>query len=159
MRLPTSVRYAVRAVVELASRGGCGPVPVKDLAAAQGISPKYVKQLLNKLQRKGIVKGHPGQGGGYTLGCDSVGTTVLDVYRAMDETLDLVPCIRGSAYCSRRPTCAVGGLWADVGEALEKQMRSVTINDLVLRGRAMARKQTAPPRPGVPATSRREEVR
>lgn len=159
MRMPTRVRYAVRAVVELASREARGPVPVKDLAAAQEISPKYVKQLLNKLQRKGIVRGYPGQGGGYTLAAGPAGLTVLDVYRAMGESLDLVPCIKGSAYCHRRPTCAVGGLWAGVGEALEKQMGSVTINDLVLRGRALNRRQPAQPKPGAPAASRREGTR
>jgi len=158
MRLPTRVRYAVRAVVELAGRGDRGPVPVKDLAEAQQIPPKYVKQLMNTLQRKGIVNGHPGQGGGYTLGGNSKDVTVLDVYRAMGETLDLAPCIREETCCRRQPTCAVGNLWADLGEALEKHLGSVTINDLVLRGRTLTRKRSALPKPGVPAASRREGV-
>lgn len=159
MRMPTRVRYAVRAVVELAGRETRGPVPVKDLAAAQGMSPKYVKQILNKLQKKSIVKGHPGQGGGYTLVGNPAGMTVLDVYRAMEETLDLVPCAGTGAHCSRRPTCAVGDLWAEAGDALEKHLGSITIADLVLRGRAMARKQPAPQEHGAPAASRREGVR
>jgi Rrf2 family cysteine metabolism transcriptional repressor len=135
MRLPTRVRYAVRAVAELAERGESGPVPVKDLARAQGISPKYAKQLMSRLQRKGIVRGHPGLRGGYTLPRSPAEITVLDVYRAMGETVDLAPCVAKRSSCKRLSTCAAGSMWVDLSAALEKQLRSVTIDQLAVSGR------------------------
>jgi Rrf2 family protein len=140
MRLPTRVRYAVRAMAELAERGQDGPVPVKDLARAQGISPKYAKQLMNQLQRGGIVRGHPGLGGGYTLPRSPGEITVLDVYRAMGETVDLAPCVARRSSCKRLPTCAAGTMWVELSAALEKHLRSVTIDQLAARGRASAAK-------------------
>ena len=138
MRLPTRVRYAVRAVAELAERAKAGPVPVKDLARAQGISPKYAKQLMNQLQRNGIVQGHPGLGGGYTLPRSPEEITVLDVYRAMGETVELAPCVGRRASCKRLPACAAGSMWVELSAALEKQLRSVTIDQLAARGRTSA---------------------
>jgi Rrf2 family protein len=99
MRLPTRVRYAVRAIVELAERQATGPVSVRALAEAQGISSKYGKQLLNRLQKAGIVKGFPGLRGGYVLARKPEAISVLDVCMAMDGGIVArsVPSGRGSA--------------------------------------------------------------
>lgn len=138
MRLPTRVRYAVRAVAELAERAEAGPVPVRDLARAQGISPKYAKQLMNRLQRRGIVRGHPGLRGGYTLPRSPGEITVLDIYHAMGETVSLAPCAARRSTCKRLPTCAAGSMWVDLSAALEEHLRSVTIDQLAARGLALA---------------------
>jgi Rrf2 family protein len=144
MRLPTRVRYAVRAIVELAERQATGPVSVRALAEAQGISSKYGKQLLNRLQKAGIVKGFPGLRGGYVLARKPEAISVLDVCMAMDGGIDLVPCVKGATDCGRRRRCSVRSFWKGLGDSLEHQLRSATIDQLAGGGRPTGRARRRP---------------
>ena len=67
MMISTRGRYALRVLVDLAEHSG-GLVPMKDVAARQGISKKYMEQIMALLVRDGYVEGVHGKGGGYRLG-------------------------------------------------------------------------------------------
>ena len=140
MKLPTRVRYAVRAIVELAERGTERPVSIRAIADAQSISPKYAKQLMNKLQRAGIVKGHAGIHGGYTLRRSPDEINLLEIYDALDVSVKLVPCIRSDSYCERSGACAAQLIWQRLSEELTQILRNTSIGEMVayqrsLRGR------------------------
>ena len=62
MMISTRGRYALRVLVDLAEHGG-GLVPMKDVAARQGISKKYMEQIMALLVRDGYVEGVHGKGG------------------------------------------------------------------------------------------------
>ena len=64
MMISTRGRYALRVLVDLAEHSG-GLVPMKDVAARQGISKKYMEQIMALLVRDGYVEGVHGKGGGY----------------------------------------------------------------------------------------------
>jgi Rrf2 family protein len=130
MKLPTKIRYAVRAVVELAERDEEIPVPVKDISAAQGISAKYVKQLMNRLQRAGIVKGHPGIHGGYTLARDAHYISLYDIYQALDVSLVLVPCVGSQPHCDRMDVCSAREVWKRLHDALENTLKDTSVGQL-----------------------------
>lgn len=132
MKLPTKVRYAVRAIVELAERTGDVPVPVKTIAEAQGLSAKYVKQLMNKLQRAGIIVGHPGIHGGYTLARAADEINLLDIYRALGVSVVLVPCLRSDADCERENTCSARTVWKRLSEGLEGTLKETSISELAI---------------------------
>ncbi|MFH1313134.1 MAG: Rrf2 family transcriptional regulator [Candidatus Eisenbacteria bacterium] len=137
MKLPTKIRYAVRAVVELAEREGRVPVPVKTIAEAQEVSPKYAKQLMNRLQKAGIVRGYPGIHGGYVLAKDPGGVSVYDIYRAMGVALDLAPCVGRNAHCTREDECSASRVWKRLRTALEKTLREVSIEQLAAEERSL----------------------
>ena len=132
MKLPTKIRYAVRAVVELAGRDQSFPTPVKDLAKAQDLSPKYVKQLMNRLQRAGIVKGHPGIHGGYTLAMDPKNITLYDIYQALDVSLVLVPCVANPPNCERMDKCSASAVWTRLYESLEDTLKQTSVAELTV---------------------------
>ena len=137
MKLPTKIRYAVRALVELAEREGPAPVPVKEIAQAQMVSPKYTKQLMNRLQRAGIVRGYPGIHGGYLLARKPRSITVYDIYEAMEVSLDLAPCVGRRTHCSREQECSTGRLWKTLKDALEKTLKNVSIDELAAEERSL----------------------
>ena len=64
----SKVEYALRAVVDLASRPGNGAIQSREIAARQGIPESYLDQLLSALRRAGLVRSIRGASGGYTLG-------------------------------------------------------------------------------------------
>jgi Rrf2 family protein len=131
MKLPTKIRYAVRAVVELAGRGDGTPTPVKDISKAQGISPKYVKQLMNRLQKADLVKGHPGIHGGYTLAREPSSITLYDIYKALDISLVLVPCVGTEPDCDRMDRCSARPVWKRLHDSLEQTLKDTSVKELV----------------------------
>jgi Rrf2 family cysteine metabolism transcriptional repressor len=141
MKLPTKIRYAVRAVVEIADRDQTSPIPVKVIAEAQDLSSKYVKQIMNRLQKAGIVKGYPGIHGGYTLARDPGKISLYDIYRALDVSLVLVPCVGSQGACERESGCSARMVWQQLNHRLETTLRETSVYELAqctrdLRGRA-----------------------
>src|SRR3954467_6235991 len=67
MRLSTKGRYAVMAMVDLASSGKGAPTALADIAERQEISLSYLEQLFARLRKGGLVKSVRGPGGGYLL--------------------------------------------------------------------------------------------
>jgi Rrf2 family cysteine metabolism transcriptional repressor len=130
MKLPTKIRYAVRAVVELTDKEQGTPIPVKDIAEAQGMSAKYVKQLMNRLQRAGLVKGHPGIHGGYTLAKEPGAISLFDIYQALDVSLVLVPCVGADPECDRMDKCCARKVWKSLYDSLEDTLKNTSVKEL-----------------------------
>ena len=70
MRLTTKGRFAVTAMIDLASRQTDGPVTLAGIADRQKISLSYLEQLFGKLRRHDLVSSVRGPGGGYRLARD-----------------------------------------------------------------------------------------
>ena len=88
MRLTTKGRFAVTAMIDLASRQTDGPVTLAGIADRQKISLSYLEQLFGKLRRHDLVSSVRGPGGGYRLARDMAQITVADIIIAVDEPLD-----------------------------------------------------------------------
>lgn len=130
MKLPTKIRYAVRAIVELTDRNEEAPIPVKEISKAQGMSAKYVKQLMNRLQKAGLVKGHPGIHGGYTLAKKPDTISLYDIYQALDVSLVLVPCVGADPECDRLERCCARRVWKRLHDSLEDILKSTSVKEL-----------------------------
>ena len=66
MMISTKGRYALRVLIDLAEHQGEGCIPMKDVAARQGISLKYLEKIMPLLAGR-LVEGQKGKGGGYRL--------------------------------------------------------------------------------------------
>ena len=60
-------RYALRVMTDLAGQDPGRLVPLKEIAARQGISQKYLEAIMTALSKGGLVDGQHGKGGGYRL--------------------------------------------------------------------------------------------
>ena len=87
MRLSTKGRYAVMAMVDLATHSDGKPVALADIADRQEISLSYLEQLFGKLRKGGLVKSVRGPGGGYLLAREAGETRVSDIIMAVDELI------------------------------------------------------------------------
>ena len=67
MKLSTKGRYGLRALIDLAQYSEIEPVSISSIAARQGISERYLEQLMAKLKKAGLIKSIRGAGGGYVL--------------------------------------------------------------------------------------------
>jgi Rrf2 family transcriptional regulator, iron-sulfur cluster assembly transcription factor len=150
MQLSTRGRYAVMAMVDLASRQSlgceCGPVCLAEIAASQQLSLSYLEQLFARLRRSGLVASSRGPGGGYRLARDSDRISIAAIIAAVDEPIRATRCNETSGPCLALPgqmteRCQTHDLWAELGRQIGLFLGGVTLADVVLgqvRGRAVA---------------------
>ncbi|MDT3670944.1 MAG: Fe-S cluster assembly transcriptional regulator IscR [Aromatoleum sp.] len=132
MRLTTKGRFAVTAMIDLASRQAEGPVTLAGIAERQSISLSYLEQLFGKLRRHKLVSSVRGPGGGYRLARDMGRITVADIIVAVDEPLDATQC-GGKQNCHDEQRCMTHDLWANLNKRMYEYLDSVTLGALVMR--------------------------
>lgn len=161
MKLSTKGRYAVMALVDLASQSDGRPVALADIAERQEISLSYLEQLFAKLRRGGLVRSVRGPGGGYLLARPAAETRISDAILAVDEPIRATRCRTGSAVgCrSNKSRCLTHDLWEELGNHIHLFLSSVSLADVcsrrVLGHGRMAHPlgdETGPAEAGAPAT-------
>ncbi|MDR2880677.1 MAG: Fe-S cluster assembly transcriptional regulator IscR [Azoarcus sp.] len=132
MRLTTKGRFAVTAMIDLASRHDGGPVTLNAISERQHISLSYLEQLFGRLRRCNLVKSVRGPGGGYRLGRDMDEITVTDIVLAVDEPIDATRC-SGRGNCNNAAQCMTHDLWSNLNRRMYDYLNSVTLGALVGR--------------------------
>ena len=134
MMISTRGRYALRVLADLAENSGRGYIPMKEVAARQGISLKYLEQIIAVLNKAGYVRSTRGAQGGYKIAKDPSQYTVGMILRLTEGSLCPVACLETeSNECERCDTCETLQVWKDLNNAINKVVDSVTIADLVAR--------------------------
>ena len=133
MKLSTKGRYAVMAMVDLATYATGKPVALADVAERQEISLSYLEQLFGKLRKGGLVNSVRGPGGGYLLARTAADTRVSDIIMAVDEPIKTTRCTPGSPEgCqSSRGRCLTHELWEELGNQIYLYLSSVSLDDVV----------------------------
>ena len=159
MKLSTKGRYAVMALVDLASQSDGRPVALADIAERQEISLSYLEQLFAKLRRGGLVRSVRGPGGGYLLARPADDTRVSDAILAVDEPIRATRCKSGSSAGCRanKSRCLTHDLWEELGNQIHVFLSSVSLADVCNR-RVLSNRHPdladghAPAKPETPVT-------
>jgi Rrf2 family protein len=133
MKISTKVRYGARAMLELASHYGKGPVELKEIAKKEDISLKYLEQVIIPLRTGGLVKAIRGSKGGYSLAKPPSEILLNDLVETLEGPLDLIECLRNPAACRKVQTCVTRDIWKDVQEAIRRIFHSITLEDMLNR--------------------------
>ncbi len=132
LRLSTKARYGVRALSEIARRKDTRPVRLREVATEQGISEKYLEQIIMILKQAGLVRGIRGAGGGYLLTRTPGEITLLNVVEAVDGPIRPVPCLDGDI-CDREDICAAKDVWNELYQHIVDYLSSMTIEELAVQ--------------------------
>jgi Rrf2 family transcriptional regulator, cysteine metabolism repressor len=127
MKISTKGRYGLTIVVELGSKFGEGPVPLRKIAEDQKLSEAYLEQLIPPLRNSGIVKSVRGAYGGYMLAKPPTEITAGDVIRILEGPIQVVEGLEGSDIPQQE-------LWKRIGEAVRSVLDTTTIEDLMKSG-------------------------
>lgn len=131
MRLTTKGRFAVTAMVDLAMRGGSGPVTLASISERQQISLSYLEQLFGKLRRNNLVDSVRGPGGGYNLARPGSKISVADIVVAVDEPIDATKC-GGKGNChGENQQCITHELWMGLNEKIFDYLEGVTLQQMI----------------------------
>ena len=134
MKISTKGRYAVRVMLDLAINNTGEYIKVKDIAARQEISEKYLEQIISVLNKAGYVRSVRGAQGGYKIARDPKEYTIGMILRLTEGSLNPVSCIDDDVNeCERCDTCETLAVWKDLAKAINNVVDGVTIADLVER--------------------------
>lgn len=130
--ISTRGRYAIRVMLDLAENQGDGYVPMKDVAARQELSLKYLEQILPALTKAHLIEGIQGKGGGYRLTRTTKEYLVGDILRITEKDLAPVSCLaEGAPRCNRRDKCRTIGFWEGLNTVVNEYLNSKTLEDLL----------------------------
>ncbi len=135
MMLTTKGRYAVMAMVDLATQVQGRPVALAEIAERQEIALPYLEQIFAKLRRNGLVHSVRGPGGGYMLTRGIENTWVSDIILAVEESIKMTRCEKSSAAGCMTPKtrCLTHDLWEGLGNQIYNYLRSISLKDVIDR--------------------------
>ena len=134
MKISTKGRYAVRVMLDLAMNNTGECIKVKEIAGRQGISEKYLEQIIAVLNKAGYVKSVRGAQGGYRLAKNPEDYTVGMILRLTEGSMAPVSCLEeGADICERCDTCETLQVWKDIYDAVNRVIDGVTLADLLAR--------------------------
>lgn len=132
MKISTKGRYAVRVMLDLAKHNTGECIKVKEIAERQGVSEKYLEQIIGVLNKAGYVKSVRGAQGGYRLVKEPGEYTVGMILRLTEGSLAPVACLDVEAEtCDRVDTCETLAVWKELQNAINRVVDGVTIADLL----------------------------
>ncbi len=133
MMLTTKGRYAVMAILEIASKPEEKPVTLAGIASRQNIPLNYLEQIFIMLRKAGIVKSVKGPGGGYIIhsGLDKI--KIANIIDAVNENIEMTRCSPGvEKNCMHNKTkCNTHDLWRGLSNHIRNYFEAISVADVI----------------------------
>lgn len=130
--ISTKGRYALRLMLDLALHKSDGYIALKDIAQRQGVSKKYLEQIVPLLNKAGVVKTTRGYQGGYMIADNPDKYTVGTILRITEGSLAPVSCLdENPNTCERAETCMTLGVWKGLNNVITEYVDSITLQDII----------------------------
>ena len=135
MKISTKGRYSLRMLLDLAEHRNEGFVSLKDISERQGISKKYLEQIVTLLSHPDILRTNRGNKGGYMLAKELDKYTVGQILRITEGGLYPVSCLADSPnQCERCEYCKTLWVWSGLEKVINKYLDSITLKDILYYG-------------------------
>ena len=131
MKISTKGRYALRMIIDINLHQDEVYISLKDISERQNISKKYLEQIVQLLNKSGILKTSRGNRGGYKINGAPEKYTVGDVLRATEGSLAPVACLEYSPNdCERINQCITLPIWEGLYKIITDYLDGITIQDI-----------------------------
>ena len=121
----------MRVMLDIMAHQEQGPVILRDISKRQGISEKYLWQVINPLKAAGYVNSVRGAKGGYVLSKTAEDITVLDIVSVLEGPVSVVDCVDDPHGCSRSSVCVTREVWSRIESSIKAAMQGITLKELV----------------------------
>lgn len=118
-------------MVFLARHHGQDWIAMKEIAAEEGISKKYLEQVVSPLTGAGLLEVKRGQAGGFRLSRDPEEITLADIMAVSEDGLELMECLTEFSSCSNVDGCVSKNIWGGLQDAINDYLRSRTLADVI----------------------------
>lgn len=132
MMISTKGRYALTTLIDIAQNyDGVTPVSIKEISERQGISLKYLEQIISLMVKGGFLKSVRGARGGYLFTRPIDEMKVGEILNAAEGTLAPVDCVNSSSPCAKSASCPTFPLYKEIDNAIYEVVNRYTLKDLV----------------------------
>lgn len=131
MLISSKGRYAIRVILDLAEHSDGQFIPLKDIAARQEISQKYMESIMTLLSKNGFVEAMHGKGGGYCLNKPASEYKIGDILRLTEGTLAPVTCLQEAQACERATNCKTLPLWTGLNKVICDYLDHISVADIL----------------------------
>ena len=132
MKVSTKGRYALRMLVDLAEHRNDGYIPLKTISERQGISKKYLEQIILIFNKSDMLRVNRGAQGGYMLARTPDKYTVGEILRLTEGSLAPVECVdQDPITCERCAACPTYPVWKGLSEVVNTYLDGITLQDIV----------------------------
>ncbi|MBQ3730082.1 MAG: Rrf2 family transcriptional regulator [Spirochaetales bacterium] len=131
MRISTKGRYAMCVMIDLAEHYKEGPVALKDIAARQNISKKYLEQIVSLLNRPDFLKTIRGAQGGYMLARTPDKYTVAEILKLSEGSLAPVPDLDDPSEAAAAADYQLLPLWQGLYDVVNNYLEGVTLQSIL----------------------------
>ena len=106
---------------------GKEPTSASELGKTVGVSPKYLEQILRKLQTRNVISSTRGAQGGYYLSREPEKITVGEVVRTLEDDMEIIECVSGGGKCK---CCPTSGVWKKLYDGINALLDDITLKDV-----------------------------
>ncbi len=131
MKLSTRSRYAIIAVVDMATHSNGKPVSLHKISERQQIALNYLEQIFIKLKKNNVVKSVRGPGGGYVLAVPIEQLTLYQVMAALNGPFKMTRCSQGVKCNIEGVKCATHKVWSGFGRVVSDYFNNISLQDVV----------------------------
>ena len=132
MRISTKGRYSLRMLLDLAENRDRGYISLKEIAERQGISKKYLEQIVTLLTSSDVLRTNRGYQGGYMLARDPDQFTIGEILRKTEGNLSPVACMMDSPnQCCRSAICKTLPVWQGLEKVVNNYLDKITLQTII----------------------------
>ncbi len=131
MKLSARSRYATRLLLDLALHKTDKPVRTALLSENTGITIQFIEQIIRPLKKADLIKSARGAAGGHMLNKPPAKITVGEIVRAMEGDINITDCLDCETKCDRSTDCKTRDVWKRASRAMETELDSITLADLM----------------------------
>jgi len=133
MKLSAKSRYGTRLMLDMAEHYQDGPIHLATVAQRQGISVKYLEQIIIPLKKANYIQSVRGPKGGHKLARPPEEITVGAIVALLEDSTSLAECSDNPMVCERSSACATRSIWQEAAQAMFDKLQSITLADLLNR--------------------------
>lgn len=124
------VDYAARALVFMA-RANKPMVSVTHMQAEVGVARPFLRKILQKLHKAGILQAVKGKGGGFSLARTPGRIRLSDLLAALQGPLKINDCVFRKKLCQNHAACLLRHKIAAIEDRMLSELEGITVKDLV----------------------------
>lgn len=130
MQISMACKYAIRAVMHLASLPFGSNIPINQISPEWEIPENYLRKIIPLLAKAGILYSKRGTKGGIELANPAENITFLDVIEAVEGKIFLNKCLMSPEMCDKSPWCAANLVWNEAQDKMKEVLSSKTFAEL-----------------------------
>jgi len=135
VKISTKGRYSLNMLLDLAEHKNDGYISLKDISERQGISKKYLEQIVTQLSHPDILRTNRGNKGGYMLAKEPDKYTVGQILRITEGGLSPVSCLADETnQCEKSECCKTLWVWQGLEKIINKYLDDITLQDILYNG-------------------------